>query len=165
MIVARRSFENNIVTSYAHASSRSHAIGSLSLSLSPSPSRKAAGSSRSEHPGRTRSPGVPPGSMPLSARFRIARDFRFKRARSIVKYRLDREKMQTGIFHAGSESLRASSELDVSRGDRSRRALIGRNATRNTTGSLRACFFEGGARLVGITAPVKHTQHLEHHNF
>ena len=47
MIVARRSFENNIVTSCAHASSRSHAIGSLSLSLSPSPSRKAAGSSRS----------------------------------------------------------------------------------------------------------------------
>lgn len=85
--------------------------------------------------------------MPLSARFRIARDFRFKRARSIVKYRLDREKFQTGIFHAGSESLRASSELDVSRGDRSRRALIGRNATRNTTGSLQGVFLRGGGRV------------------
>ena len=66
-----------------------------------------------------------------------------------MKYRLDREKIQTGIFDVrGSESLGASSELDLRRGDRARRALIGRHVTRNTTGSLWVCFLEG-ARVRG----------------
>ena len=145
--------ENIIFTSYA--SSRSRAIDpSSSLSLSSFDPRI----------GRTH-------SIPSSLAWRAhglacakwpfggfeSREIPSRRARSIVKYRLDRENSNRIFDVRGSEfGCPRSTEPGMSTApdwptQEIRRARLG--------------VFLGGARVRWAFAPVKHTQHLKHHHF